>query len=92
MAWVIPFAIFAAISGAWGVHWIFAFVIAVMRSAFIDSYMMVKMMVSYMEVAPATQITFDLYGKLCNLSGKFKRLFDRGQQEQQQYGNMRTMY
>lgn len=97
VAWVIPFAIFAAIFGALGVHWIFAFVIAVMfaavmRSAFIDSYMMVKMMVSYMEVAPATQITFDLYGKLCNLSGKFKRLFDRGQQEQQQYGNMRTMY
>ena len=90
-------AVFAAIFGALGVHWIFAFVIAVMfaavmRSAFIDSYMMVKMMVSYMEVAPATQITFDLYGKLCNLSGKFKRLFDRGQQEQQQYGNMRTMY
>lgn len=48
--------------------------------------------VDNMEVAPATQITFDLYGKLCNLSGKFKRLFDRGQQEQQQYGNMPTMY
>lgn len=38
--------------------------------------------VDNMEVAPATQITFDLYGKLCSLSGKFKRLFDRGQQEQ----------
>ena len=48
---------------------------------------MVKMMVSYMEVAPSTQITFDLYEKLCKLSSKFKSLFNKGQEEQQQYGN-----
>ena len=70
--------------------WIFAFILGIMfaavfKSAFIDSYMMVKMMVSYMEVAPTTQITFDLYDKLCKLSGKFKKLFNKGQQEQQQY-------
>lgn len=96
LAWAVPFAIFAVIFGALGIHWVFAFVVAVMcaaviRSAFVDSYMLVKMMVSYMEVAPSTQITFDLYGKLCKLSGKFKKLFDRGEQEQQQYGNMQTM-
>ena len=92
LAWLLPFVIFAAILGAFGVHWIFAFFIALMfaaviRSAFVDSYMMVKMMVSYMEVAPSTQITFDLYDKLCKLSGKFKSLFNKGQEEQQQYGN-----
>ncbi len=51
------------------------------KSAFIDSYMLVKMMVSYMQEAPTTVITFDLYGKLCGLSAKFKELFNKGQQE-----------
>jgi hypothetical protein len=69
-------------------HWngFVAFLIAVLvawavKKAFIDSYMMVKMMVSYMEVAPSTQITFDLYNKLCGLSTKFKQLFDKGKEE-----------
>jgi len=56
-------------------------VAAAVKAAFIDSYMLVKMMVSYMQEAPATQITFDLYGKLCGLSAKFKELFNKGQQE-----------
>lgn len=91
LAWLLPFLIFTGIFAAVGVHWVFAFFIALMfaaviRSAFVDSYMMVKMMVSYMEVAPSTQITFDLYDKLCKLSSKFKNLFTKGQQEQQQYG------
>jgi hypothetical protein len=51
------------------------------KKSFIDSYMMVKMMVSYMEVAPTTVITFDLYGKLSGLSTKFKELFNKGQSE-----------
>jgi len=54
---------------------------AAVKAAFIDSYMLVKMMVSYMQEAPTTQITFDLYGKLCGLSAKFKELFNKGQQE-----------
>jgi hypothetical protein len=57
------------------------FVAGVIKSAFIDSYIMIKMMVSYMEEAPKTVITFDLYGKLCGLSKKFKELFDKGQME-----------
>lgn len=92
LTWALPFFIFLGILAAFGVQnaWFFAFIIgimfaAVMKSAFIDSYMMVKMMVSYMEVAPITQITFDLYDKLCKLSGKFKKLFNKGQEEQQQY-------
>jgi hypothetical protein len=51
------------------------------KKAFIDSYILVKMMVSYMEVAPSTVITFDLYTELCGLSRKFKELFNKGQQE-----------
>lgn len=91
LAWILPFLLFTAIFAAFGIHWIFALIVgviisAVIKSAFIDSWMMVKMMVSYMEVAPTTQITFDLYDKLCKLSSKFKSLFTKGQQEQQPYG------
>lgn len=93
LAWLLPFLIFWGIFSAIGVHWVFAIIVAIMfaaviRSSFVDSWMMVKMMVSYMEVAPTTQITFDLYDKLCKLSGKFKSLFNKGQAEQQpQYNN-----
>ncbi len=63
-----------------------AFLIAVfiaftIKFAFIDSWILVKTMVSYMEVAPDTAITFDLYNKLCSMSGKFKELFNKGQHE-----------
>lgn len=89
---LVPFVIFCGIFAALGVHWVFALLLAVMvavgiRSSFVDSYMMVKMMVSYMETAPSTQITFDLYEKLCRLSVKFKSLFEKGQQEQRQHQN-----
>ncbi|MDE5679865.1 MAG: hypothetical protein K2I01_05475, partial [Lachnospiraceae bacterium] len=92
LAFILPFVIFAGIFSMLGIHWIFAFILAVMiaaiiKGSFVDSYMMVKMMVSYMQVAPSTEITFDLYDKLCRLSSKFKNLFNKGQQEQQQYGN-----
>ena len=92
LAWLLPFIIFSSIFALLGIHWMFAALLSIMvavilKSAFVDSFLMVRMMVSYMEVAPSTEITFDLYAKLCKLSDKFKSLFDKGQQEQQQYGN-----
>lgn len=92
LSWLIPFIFLASVFSALNVDWTFALIIAIIcaaiiRSAFVDSYMMIKMMVSYMEVAPTTEITFDLYGKLCKLSRKFKSLFDKGQAEQKQYSN-----
>lgn len=82
LSWVVPFA---AIGGAFNaLKWsrlaaffVALIIAAVIKVAFIDSWMMVKMMVSYMEVAPSTEITFDLYDKLCKLSGKFKSLFKK---------------
>jgi len=69
-------------------HWspLVAFLLACLvaftiKSAFIDSLIMVKMMTSYLEAAPATQITFDLYGKLSAMSSSFQELFQKGQQE-----------
>lgn len=69
--------------------WI-AFVLALLlavaiKKAFIDSYILVRTMVAYMEVAPNTTITLDIYGKLCNLSSKFKELFSKGEEEQLAY-------
>jgi len=69
---------------AQGVAFLLACCVALaIKAAFIDSYMLVKMMVSYMQEAPTTVITFDMYGKLCGLSAKFKELFNKGQQEAQ---------
>lgn len=52
----------------------------VIKYAFIDSWVLVKTMVTYMALAPTTEITYDLYGKLCGFSRKFKDLFAKGQQ------------
>jgi hypothetical protein len=57
------------------------FVAWAVKKAFIDSYILVSAMTSYMEVAPTTVITFDLYNKLCGISSKFKELFNKGQSE-----------
>jgi hypothetical protein len=48
------------------------------RYAFVDSWILVKMMSSYFNAASTTVITFDLYGKLSNMSSKFKELFRKG--------------
>ena len=56
----------------------------VVKFAFMDSYIMCQMMVSYMQVAPNTTITFDLYSNLCRISTKFKELFKKGQEESPQ--------
>lgn len=84
-AWILPFLLFSVIFAALGWNQWIAFLLSIMfaisiKSAFIDSYMMVKMMVSYMQVAPSTQITFNLYDKLCRLSRKFKELFGKAQE------------
>lgn len=86
VAWIVPFILFASIFKIFGWNMLIAvilavFVAAALKLAFIDSYMMVKMMVSYMEVAPSTEITFDLYDKLCGLSNKFKSLFAKAKAE-----------
>ena len=45
------------------------FITWVIKFAFLDSYILCQTMASYMEVAPTTEITFDLYGKLSKISG-----------------------
>lgn len=77
---LVAFVTFGGLFKILGWNGFVAFVLAVMlaatiKYAFVDSWMTIKMMHGYMEVAPSTQITFDLYSKLSNLSGKFKQLF-----------------
>lgn len=51
----------------------------VVKFAVMDSYIMIQMMASYLQAAPETQITFDLYSGLCRISSSFKELFTKGQ-------------
>ena len=86
VAWLVPFILFAAIFAALKLNLILAIMLAIvtalaLKYAFVDSFIMVKTMVAYMEVAPSTVITFDLYDKLCKLSSKFKSLFTKAQEE-----------
>ena len=74
---LIAFILFGGLFRLFGWSGFMAFIISLLfaytvKYAFIDSWILVKMMSSYMQVAPATQVTFDLYGKLSGLSGKFK--------------------
>ena len=83
---LVSFLFFGFVFRLFGWNGFVAFIIAcftawAVKSAFMDSYMMVRMMVSYMQEAPSTVITFDLYDKLCGWSDKFKKLFDRGKKE-----------
>lgn len=55
-------------------------IVFIVKSAVMDSYTMVCMVCSYMQVAPSTEITFDLYDKLCNLSSQFRTLFQRAKE------------
>ena len=61
---------------------IFACLLAVaVKSAFLDSFILVQTMAVYMQVAPDTVITFDLYDKLCGFSRKFKDLFTKARED-----------
>ena len=86
LAWFITCLLLVAACNAleWG--WIGAaflsvIVSAALKYAFIDSFIMIRTMKAYMEVAPGTVITFDLYDKLCKLSAKFRSLFDKAKGE-----------
>lgn len=46
-----------------------------LKEAFIDSYIMCQMLTVFVQVAPQTELSVDLYGKLCGLSSKFKEMW-----------------
>ncbi len=94
---VVAFLLFGGLFRLFGWSGFVAFVISLffaytVKYAFIDSWILVKMMSSYMQVAPTTQITFDLYGKLSGLSAKFKELLKKGGNETSTAENQQQEY
>lgn len=88
-AWLIVLVVAIALLGAAGIPGLHVFFVALMmavmialivKSSVMDSYTMVCMVCSYMQVAPSTEITFDLYDKLCKLSSRFKNLFQKAKE------------
>lgn len=83
---LILFGTIGLLFAAFGWNRFLAFLLAcmisgVLKSTFVDSYILIMMMSVYMEVAPSTELSFDLYGKLCGMSRSFKDLFEKGQAE-----------
>lgn len=56
-------------------------VFSTVRTSFIDSYVMISVMTTYGEYAKVSEVQFDLHDKLCKLSSKFKKLFEKAQAE-----------
>lgn len=56
------------------------FLTYVIKYAFIDTWIMIKTNLIFLELAPKTAITYDLYEKLSRYSKKFRKLFNKGQQ------------
>jgi len=64
------------------IGFLIALIIAVgIKYAFMDSYILIRTMVTYMGVAPKTTLRVDLYSKLCNISSKFKELLNGKEKE-----------
>lgn len=89
VAWLLLMGVTIAILSATGMPGFNVFFVAVIlammiviivKSSVMDSYTMVCMVCSYLQVAPDTEITFDLYDKLCKLSSKFKSLFQKARE------------
>jgi hypothetical protein len=64
------------------IGFLIAVLIAVtIKYAFMDSYILIRTMVTYMGVAPKTVLRVDLYNNLCKVSSKFKELLNGKEKE-----------
>jgi len=83
---LVAFIVLGLLAKLFGLPGYIAFLIACLiaytiKFAFIDSYVLVNMMVLYMEAAPTTEIAFDLYSELSAISSKFAELYEKGKNE-----------
>lgn len=71
--------IFGAIGGLWGVFgFIFGLAVSlIIKQAFIDSWIMIRTLLTYFEDAPTTQIRVDMYGTLSGMAPAFKDMLNR---------------
>lgn len=51
------------------------------KNAFLDSYIMIRTLVPFLEVAPDTEIRVDLYSKFSGMSEAFRTLTDRARED-----------
>jgi len=67
------------VGGLWGVlAWFVGVMIALsIKSAFLDSWAMVRILVAFLEVAPTTEIRVDIYGKLSDMSPAFRQIANK---------------
>jgi len=86
---VIIALIFSAIIGSafdGGIWTLLALVIGFLvalaiKQAFIDSWVMIRMLVTFLEVAPTTELRVDIYNRLSNMSPAFRTMTTRAQAE-----------
>lgn len=57
------------------------FLAMILKFSFVDSFIMVQMVTAYFKLAQNASPSYDLYGKLCGISKKFRELFEKGQKE-----------
>ena len=79
---IVIYGIFHAISGGFAIALLVGTALILSaKAAFLDSYIMIRMMSAFLELVPSTVLSYDLYAKLCGLSAKFRKLYDNAQQE-----------
>lgn len=54
------------------------FLALIVKFAVVDSWILIKMLIAYHDVAKDTEINYDLYGKFNSLSSSFKKLVTTG--------------
>ena len=76
-------ALASSAGGWWTVYAILCggVVALTIKRSFIDSYIMISMLVTFMSVAPSTQLKADMYGSLSNISPAFKKMLTGAQGE-----------
>lgn len=55
---------------------------SVLHAAFVKPYLLVSVMRDYLNAAANTPPAVDIYGKLCKLSGKFRKAYEKSGEEQ----------
>jgi len=80
---VIFAVIFSAIGGVWGFFgFVFGLTAAfIVKSVFIDSMVMIRTLVVFMEDAPLTELRVDMYGTLSGMSSAFADMLNRTKNE-----------
>jgi hypothetical protein len=62
--------------------WVAFKFVAAVKTTFVDSYILASMLTEFTRVAPETELSVDLYGKLSKLSKKFKEMWERAGKEE----------